>query len=124
MKRAETSSCSSLSHIVFIGRNGRGQWVAQEQSGLYGGLFVMRAEAEKVHGAAIRRACVVVFGVLLGGGGIAAIIALKTAIYLSRLPLLKRVSRRCELSFLMPGTRPGMTRDGGGALRSEAIVHA
>ena len=47
MKRLDPASCSSLSHIVFIGRNGRGQWVAQEQNGLYGGLFVSRAEARK-----------------------------------------------------------------------------
>ncbi len=33
--------------LVFIGKNGRGQWVAQEQNGLYGGLFVSRAEAMK-----------------------------------------------------------------------------
>jgi hypothetical protein len=32
---------------VFIGRNRRGQWVAQEQNGLYGGLFVNRAQALK-----------------------------------------------------------------------------
>ena len=33
--------------IVFIGRNSRGNWVAQEQNGLYGGLFVNRAQAVK-----------------------------------------------------------------------------
>jgi hypothetical protein len=32
---------------VFIGRNSRGQWVAQEQRGLFGGLFVNRAQAIK-----------------------------------------------------------------------------
>jgi hypothetical protein len=47
MKIVEPPSCSSLSHIVFIGRNGRGQWVAQEQNGLYGGLFVNHAQAVK-----------------------------------------------------------------------------
>jgi hypothetical protein len=47
MKVAEPPSCSSASTIVFIGRNGRGQWVAQEQNGLYGGLFVNRAQAIK-----------------------------------------------------------------------------
>jgi hypothetical protein len=36
---------SSSSSVVFIGRNSRGNWVAQEQNGLYGGLFVNRAEA-------------------------------------------------------------------------------
>src|SRR5580692_5150080 len=47
VKLVEPPSCSSASTIVFIGRNGRGQWVAQEQSGLYGGLFVNRAQAVK-----------------------------------------------------------------------------
>jgi len=47
MKLVEPPSCSSLSNIVFIGRNSRGQWVAQEQNGLYGGLFVSRAQAVK-----------------------------------------------------------------------------
>ena len=36
---------SSGSHIVWIGKNARGQWVAQHQNGLYGGLFVNRADA-------------------------------------------------------------------------------
>jgi hypothetical protein len=47
MKFVEPPSCSSASTVVFIGRNGRGQWVAQEQNGLYGGLFVNRAQAIK-----------------------------------------------------------------------------
>ena len=47
MKIVEPPSCSSLSNIVFIGRNRSGQWVAQEQSGLYGGLFINRAQAVK-----------------------------------------------------------------------------
>jgi hypothetical protein len=47
VKLVEPPSCSSSSAIVFIGRNKRGQWVAQEQSGLYGGLFVSRAQAVK-----------------------------------------------------------------------------
>jgi hypothetical protein len=47
VKLVEPPSCSSPSAIVFIGRNRRGQWVAQEQSGLYGGLFVSRAQAVK-----------------------------------------------------------------------------
>ncbi|MHC4042332.1 hypothetical protein [Bradyrhizobium sp. 23AC] len=47
MKLVEPPSFSSLSTIVFIGRNRRGQWVAQEQHGLYGGLFVSRAQAIK-----------------------------------------------------------------------------
>jgi hypothetical protein len=32
---------------VFIGRNKRGNWVAQQQNGLYGGLFINRAQAIK-----------------------------------------------------------------------------
>ena len=38
---------SSNPHLVIIGRNSRGDWVAQEQSGLFGGLFVNRAQAMK-----------------------------------------------------------------------------
>ena len=45
MKRTEPPSCSS--NIVLIGKNSRGHWVAQEQSGLFGGLFVNRAAAVK-----------------------------------------------------------------------------
>jgi hypothetical protein len=47
VKLVEPPSCSSASPIVFIGKNHRGNWVAQEQNGLYGGLFVNRAEALK-----------------------------------------------------------------------------
>jgi hypothetical protein len=47
MKLVEPPSCSSPSTVVFIGKNHRGQWVAQEQNGLYGGLFVSRAQAIK-----------------------------------------------------------------------------
>ena len=47
MKFVEPPSCSSASSIVFIGKNHHGNWVAQEQNGLYGGLFVNRAEALK-----------------------------------------------------------------------------
>jgi hypothetical protein len=47
VKIAEPPSCSSASTIVFIGKNRRGNWVAQEQNGLYGGLFVNRAQAVK-----------------------------------------------------------------------------
>lgn len=43
MEFVEPPSCSS--RIVLIGKNGRGQWVAQHQNGLYGGLFVHRADA-------------------------------------------------------------------------------
>jgi hypothetical protein len=47
VKLVEPLSCSSASTIIFIGKNSRGNWVAQEQNGLYGGLFVSRAEAVK-----------------------------------------------------------------------------
>ena len=43
----EPQSCSSPSAILFIGKNSRGNWVAQEQNDLYGGLFVNRAQAVK-----------------------------------------------------------------------------
>ena len=45
MKLAEPPSCSTASAIVFIGRDSRGNWVAQQQNGLYGGLFVSRTAA-------------------------------------------------------------------------------
>jgi hypothetical protein len=48
VKLVEPPSCSGAAPtIVFIGQNNRGQWVAQEQNGLYGGLFVNRAQAVK-----------------------------------------------------------------------------
>jgi hypothetical protein len=47
VKLVEPPSCSSSSTVVFIGRNSRGNWVAREQNGLYGGLFVNRAQAVK-----------------------------------------------------------------------------
>jgi hypothetical protein len=47
VKLVEPPSCRAASTIVFIGKNARGQWVAQEQNGLYGGLFVNRAQAVK-----------------------------------------------------------------------------
>jgi hypothetical protein len=47
VKLVEPPSCSSASSIVFIGKDSRGNWVAREQNGLYGGLFVNRAQAIK-----------------------------------------------------------------------------
>ena len=47
MKLVEPPSCRSPSAIVFIGRNRRGNWIARQQNGLYGGLFVNRAQAVK-----------------------------------------------------------------------------
>lgn len=47
MKRVEPPSCDNAAGLVFIGRNRCGQWVAQEQNGLFGGLFVDRAQAIK-----------------------------------------------------------------------------
>ena len=48
MKIAEPPSCNTTAlPLVFIGRNRTGDWVAQEQNGLYGGLFVNRAQAIK-----------------------------------------------------------------------------
>ena len=38
---------SGNAHLVIIGRNSRGDWVAREQNGLFGGLFVNRAQAMK-----------------------------------------------------------------------------
>jgi hypothetical protein len=39
----EPPSCHHA--IVLIGKNSHGQWVAREQNGLYGGLFVSRTAA-------------------------------------------------------------------------------
>ena len=48
MKLVEPPSCScAASSVVFIGRNARGNWVARERNGLFGGLFVNRAQAFK-----------------------------------------------------------------------------
>ena len=47
MKLVEPPSCRSASTIVFIGKNSRGNWIVQQQNGLYGGLFVNRAQAVK-----------------------------------------------------------------------------
>jgi hypothetical protein len=48
VKLVEPPSCSGTApSIIFIGQNNRGQWVAREQNGLYGGLFVNRAQAVK-----------------------------------------------------------------------------
>ena len=41
----EPPSCDQ--NHVLIGRNSRGNWVAQESHGLFGGLFVSRAQAVK-----------------------------------------------------------------------------
>lgn len=43
MNRFEPPLCGSA--LVLIGQNSRGQWVAQEQSGLFGGLFKTRIAA-------------------------------------------------------------------------------
>ncbi|WP_338025631.1 hypothetical protein [Bradyrhizobium zhanjiangense] len=36
-----------VASIVFVGRNRRGNWVAREQNGMFGGLFVNRDQALK-----------------------------------------------------------------------------
>jgi hypothetical protein len=46
MDKPPSPSCSKSS-LFLIGRNSRGNWVVQDQSGLCGGLFVERAEALK-----------------------------------------------------------------------------
>ena len=48
VKVVKPPSCSpAASTVVFIGRNGRGNWVARQQHGMFGGLFVNRAQAFK-----------------------------------------------------------------------------
>jgi hypothetical protein len=41
------SSSGSNTSLFLVGRNSRGHWVARDQQGLRGGLFVDRAEAVK-----------------------------------------------------------------------------
>jgi hypothetical protein len=43
--RGPPSRCGAK--LFRVGRNGRGNWVVQDQSGLCGGLFVDRAQAVK-----------------------------------------------------------------------------
>lgn len=38
---------SPAASVVFVGRNRNGSWIAREQNGLFGGLFVSRAQALK-----------------------------------------------------------------------------
>lgn len=47
MKLAEPPSPHPAARTVFVGKNRRGNWVACERSGIFGGLFVNRAEALK-----------------------------------------------------------------------------
>lgn len=47
MNLVECPSGSAEASIVFVGRNRRGDWVAREQNGIFGGLFVTRAQAFK-----------------------------------------------------------------------------
>lgn len=47
MKLDEPPSCRPAAPVVFLGRNRRGDWIACEQNGIFGGLFVNRAQAFK-----------------------------------------------------------------------------
>jgi hypothetical protein len=48
MRKGEPPSASrSNSSLFLIGKNGRGNWVVQDQRGLCGGLFIDRVEALK-----------------------------------------------------------------------------
>src|SRR5215472_13824364 len=48
VKVVKPPSCSpTASTVIFIGRNGRGNWVARQQHCMFGGLFVNRAQAFK-----------------------------------------------------------------------------
>jgi len=46
-KKGEPSSTARAKSLFRIGRNSRGNWVVQDQSGLCGGMFVNRTEAVK-----------------------------------------------------------------------------
>jgi len=45
MKQMQKAEPPSRQPVFMIGRDGRGNWVVQDQSGLRGGLFVDQAEA-------------------------------------------------------------------------------
>ena len=45
MGQAKPSSSSPARSAFFVGQNSRGNWVARDQDGLRGGLFVSRDEA-------------------------------------------------------------------------------
>jgi hypothetical protein len=47
MDKAEPPSAPRANSLFRVGKNRRGQWVVQDQTGLCGGLFVSRAEAVK-----------------------------------------------------------------------------
>lgn len=47
MKLDEPTSCRPAAPTVFVGRDRRGNWIACEQNGIFGGLFVNRAQALK-----------------------------------------------------------------------------
>ena len=45
--KGEPPSMGRAKSLFRVGKNSRGNWVVQDQSGLCGGLFVGRAEAVK-----------------------------------------------------------------------------
>ncbi|WP_342723896.1 hypothetical protein AAFG07_33095 [Bradyrhizobium sp. B097] len=47
MRIIDEPSSSRSASVVFVGRNRHGRWVAWEQNGRFGGLFVNRAAAFK-----------------------------------------------------------------------------
>lgn len=47
MKFVEPHSRHPRASTVFVGQNRRGNWVAREENGIFGGLFVSRAQAFK-----------------------------------------------------------------------------
>jgi hypothetical protein len=46
MEKVDEPPSGGSSHVT-IGRDSRGNWVAQESNGLFGGLFVSRTQAMK-----------------------------------------------------------------------------
>ena len=47
MDNGEPPSINRAKSLFRVGRNSRGNWVVQDQTGLCGGMFVSRAEAVK-----------------------------------------------------------------------------
>ncbi|MGY3473596.1 hypothetical protein [Bradyrhizobium ottawaense] len=47
MTHVESRLYSQAASIIFVGRNSHGNWIARERNGLFGGIFVNRAQALK-----------------------------------------------------------------------------
>jgi hypothetical protein len=88
VKLAEPPSCDTS--LVLIGRNRNGQWVAQEQNGLYGGLFTHRADAVR-------------YALFENGGRSDAVISIGCTL---ELDMAARPSTAAMVQAITPAARP------------------